>query len=75
MNYVQTPNLLSDALERAYAHSILNESQPLSIGKGLKKIGHGLRRAAKAVGRGIASTINAQVEVRARNMLYKRLYW
>lgn len=75
MNYVYTPNLMSDALERAYAHTILNESQPLPLMKGLRKAGRALRRGAKAVGRGLVNMINAQAEARARNMLYNRAPW
>ncbi|MBV2180737.1 hypothetical protein [Castellaniella sp. MT123] len=75
MNHVYTPNLMSDALERAYAYTILNESQPLGLTKGLRAAGRALRRGAKAVGRGVANMINAQAEARARNMLYNRTHW
>ncbi|MGB6006526.1 hypothetical protein [Castellaniella sp.] len=75
MNYAHTPNLMSDALERAYAHTFLNETQPLSLKKGLRTVGRALSRGAKAVGRGIVAVINAQAEARARNMLYNRTPW
>ncbi|HET8598253.1 MAG TPA: hypothetical protein VFM22_10865 [Castellaniella sp.] len=75
MNYAHAPNLMSDALERAYAHTILNESQPLSLMKGLRAVGRALNRGAKAVGRGVVAALNAQAEARARNMLYNRAHW
>ncbi len=70
-----TPNLLSDALERAYSHSILSASQPLSLSKGARQAGRLLARAAAATGRFIASVINAQAEARARDMRYSRTPW
>ncbi|MGB6242922.1 MAG: hypothetical protein WBF69_10650 [Castellaniella sp.] len=73
--YTTTPNLMSDALERAYANTVLTESRPLSLMKGLRSTGRALRRGAKAVGRGITAVLNAQAEARARNMLYNRSPW
>ncbi|MFT0532219.1 hypothetical protein ACMHYJ_05195 [Castellaniella hirudinis] len=76
MNIVTTPSLMmSDALERAYAHTILSESQPLSLKKGLSAVGRTLRRGAKAFARGTAAVINAQAEARARSMQYTRSPW
>lgn len=75
MSYTTTPNLMSDALERAYAHAILTDSQPLSLKKGLRTVGRALSRGAKAVGRHIGAALNAQAEARARNMLRNRTYW
>lgn len=75
MNYAFTSNLMSDALERAYSHAFLTETQPLSLKKGLRAVGRALSRGAKAVGRGIVVAINSQAEARARNMLYNRAPW
>lgn len=75
MNYIVTPNLMSDALERAYANAVLTDSQPLSLKKGLRTAGRTLSRGAKAVGRHIAAALHAQAEARARNMLRNRTYW
>lgn len=73
--YTTTPNLMSDALERAYAHAILTESQPLSLKKGLRTVGRALSRSAKFVGRVVTEVLNAQAEARARNMLHNRSPW
>ncbi|WP_323011919.1 hypothetical protein [Castellaniella sp.] len=71
-----TQNLMmSDALERAYAQTILSESESLSLKKGLFAAGRALRRGAKAFARGIAAVINAQAEARARSMQYTRSPW
>lgn len=75
MSHTYTPNLLSDALERAYLDATFNESRPLSLKKGLRKVGHALARGTKAVGRWTVAAINAQAEARARNMLYNRAPW
>ncbi|MGB3423910.1 MAG: hypothetical protein WBF84_01060 [Castellaniella sp.] len=75
MYATQTPNLLSDALERAYSQSILNASQPLSLSKIARRLGRTLGRAATATGRFIADAINAQAEARARAMDYTRTPW
>jgi hypothetical protein len=75
MSYAYTPNLMSDALERAYSHAFLSETQPLCLKKGLRTLGRALSRGAKTAGRGIVAAINAQAEARARNMLYNRAYW
>ena len=71
MQAIQTPNLLSDALERAYSQSYFYNVQPLS----LSKIAHKLGRAAAATGRFIAAAINAQAEARAAAMHYTRTPW
>lgn len=40
MQATHTPNLLSDALERAYSHSLLDAThQPLQVGKGIRTAG------------------------------------
>ncbi|GEM_PF-1405532 len=76
MYATQTPNLLSDALERAYSRSLLDAThQPLQLGKAARKAGRALGRAAAATGRFIASVINAQAEARARDMRYSRTPW
>lgn len=78
MYATQTPNLLSDALERAYSQSILNASQPLSLvslSKAAQHLGRALKRAAIGTGRFIADAINAQAEARARAMDYTRTPW
>ncbi|WP_322995678.1 hypothetical protein [Castellaniella sp.] len=71
-----TQNLMmSDALERAYAQTILSESESLSLKKGLLAVGRALRRGAKAFARSTAAVINAQAEARARSMQYTRSPW
>ena len=77
MYATQTPNLLSDALERAYSQSFFYTSQPLtlSVRKSAQKLGHVLARATVATGRFIAAAINAQAEARARDMRYTRAPW
>lgn len=76
MNIVITPNLmLSDALERAYANTVQNASQPISLKKSLVAVGRTLRRGAKAFARGAGAVINAQAEARARSMQYTRTPW
>lgn len=76
MYATHTPNLLSDALERAYSRSFLDTSyQPLQLGKAVRQLGRALKRAATATGRFIADAINAQAEARARDMHYTRTPW
>ncbi|MFV0284626.1 MAG: hypothetical protein ACK5JE_12705 [Castellaniella sp.] len=75
MYTTQTPNLLSDALERAYSLSALSASEPLSLGKAARTLGRTIGRGAAATGRFIASVINAQAEARARDMRYSRTPW
>ncbi|CAM5200629.1 putative protein OS=Castellaniella defragrans (strain DSM / CCUG 39792 / 65Phen) OX=1437824 GN=BN940_18066 PE=4 SV=1 [Castellaniella denitrificans] len=76
MYATQTPNLLSDALERAYSRSLLDATQqPLQLGKAVRGLGRALGRGAAATGRFIASVINAQAEARARDMRYSRTPW
>ncbi|MHA3904105.1 hypothetical protein ACTPOE_11275 [Castellaniella sp. WN] len=76
MYATQTPNLLSDALERAYSRSLLDATQqPLQLGKAIRGLGRTLGRAAVATGRFIANVINAQAEARARDMRYSRTPW
>jgi hypothetical protein len=76
MYATQTPNLLSDALERAYSRSLLDTSyQPLQLGKAARQLGRLIGRGAAATGRFIASVINAQAEARARDMRYSRTPW
>ncbi|MGA0583765.1 MAG: hypothetical protein ACO2ER_07650 [Castellaniella sp.] len=76
MQATHTPNLLSDALERAYSYSLLDAThQPLQLGKGIRTVGRALGRAARATGRFIANVINAQAEARARDMRYSRTPW
>lgn len=66
---------LSDAIERAYSHAIFDATRPLSLKKGIKKLGAGLWSAGKAVGRFVGDAINAQAEARARDMRYSRTPW
>jgi hypothetical protein len=73
--HVQNSMLLSDALERAYSHTILNASHPLSVGHGIKVVGRGLRRAALATGHFVAEVITAQAEARSRDQRYSRTPW
>ncbi|MER1940995.1 hypothetical protein ABS755_09845 [Castellaniella sp. FW104-16D08] len=75
MSHTYTPNLLSDSLERAYLHASLDESKPLSLQKGVRKVGRLLARGTRAFGRGVVVAINAHAEARARNMLYNRAPW
>lgn len=76
MYATQTPNLLSDALERAYSRSLLDTTQqPLQLGKAIRSLGRTLARAAAATGRFLANVINAQAEARARDMRYSRTPW
>ncbi|HET8703653.1 hypothetical protein [Castellaniella sp.] len=77
MYATQTPNLLSDALERAYSRSLLDTTrqQPLQLGKSIRGLGRAIGRATVATGRFIASVINAQAEARARDMRYSRTPW
>jgi hypothetical protein len=75
MYATQTPNLLSDALERAYSQSFFYSAQPVSLSQTAHKLGRVLARAAVATGRFIAAAINAQAEARARDMRYTRAPW
>ena len=76
MYATQTPNLLSDALERAYSRSLLDtQYQPLQLGKAARRLGRLIGRGTTATGRFIASVINAQAEARARDMRYSRTPW
>jgi len=75
MTYAYAPSLMSDALERAYSHAFLTDTQPLSLKKGLRAVGRALSRGAKATGRTVATILNDYAEIRARNMLHNRTYW
>jgi len=75
MYATQTPNLLSDALERAYSQSYFYNAQPLSLTKIAQQLGRAVTRAAVATGRFMAAAINAQAEARARDMRYTRAPW
>ena len=53
MYATQTPNLLSDALERAYSRSLLDtQYQPLQLGKAARRLG-------RLIGRGATATADA----------------
>ena len=76
MYATQTPNLLSDALERAYSRSLLDATQqPLQLGKAIRSLGRLIGRGAAATGRFLANVLNAQAEARARDMRYSRTPW
>ena len=75
MQATYTPNLLSDALERAYSQSYFYNVQPLSLTKAAHKLGRAVARATVATGRFIAAAINAQAEARAAAMQYTRTPW
>ena len=75
MYATQTPNLLSDALERAYSQSFFYNAQPVSLSQTAHQLGRVLARAAATTGRFVAAAINAQAEARARDMRYTRAPW
>lgn len=66
---------MSDAFERAYAASLRDTFEPSRSGQLLRKLGHGLRRALKAVSRSINDVLNAQAEARARDQRYSHTPW
>jgi hypothetical protein len=75
MQAIPTPNLLSDAIERAYSYSLQNAVPPLALDKVFAKIGRAISGAFFATGRFIARAINAQAEARAQAMRYTRTPW
>ncbi len=68
-------SLISDSLERSYSNFVMdNGAQPLSFKRGLRRIGAGTLKAAKASAKFLGEAINAQAEARVRDISHRRPY-
>lgn len=75
MNQHNTPTLLSDALERAYIQATLSDTRPLSITRGIIKLGKLIGKFSVRALRSVARHMAALNDARARDVRFTHSQW
>lgn len=75
MKHYNSATLLSDAMERAYIHATLSDTQPLSITRGLIKVGKTVGKFSARVLRSGIRHMAALNDARARDVRFTHSQW
>lgn len=75
MNNHDTPTLLSDALERAYMQATISDTQPLSITRGIIKVGKVVGKFCARILRSGIRHMAALNDARARDVRFTHSQW